>query len=84
MTDKELQLKANELEANGKMHEVFKRLCDKPDLDGLRIIIRGNPEISCFFLRPAPGLSQDYKEEIFCTTDDEEFNKEGRQRLLEI
>jgi len=85
MNAQELKDRMTTLDKEGRLKLVITRDCKKADIEGLRKIIRDNIEISgitVVAIKPF-GIFVGCTETFF-TTDDEEFNKFGREEILQM
>ena len=85
MNRQELTKRFLELEREDKLRLVVKRHCIDADIIGVRRIIKENKTISCMSFRSVNPIDHfDGCMEYFYTTDDEEFNKWGREEILKV
>lgn len=70
--------------AEGRVKKIFTRKCTKPDIEGVRKILKEHPEISVFQIAPVNpfNFSCVENEEIFYELNDKELAKEARLTLL--
>lgn len=85
MTHYEIKQKIQDYRNKGMIKTVVHRTCSKPDIDGLRDIIKNNPSVCVLNIiaNPARAILETLNEEHFESCDDPEFSKIARSVLCE-
>lgn len=84
MDEQQLRKRMAELDKEGRLKVEHQRFCMKADKEGLKKIIQENSKISCIKVIPRPHGLLEFNgcDEYFYSTDDEEFNKFAREKIL--